>query len=305
LIAPFTPFLAEYIHRCLAVAGCESHQSVHLAPFPKAEFDWINPALEESVSFAREIVSAGLRLRKQLGIKARFPLSEVGWIPKQNSASLTEEMKISVMEELNVKTMTLFKDERDKIHFDVKPNLPVLGKKYGPLLPSIKKTLAEIDPISDWVSVLLSKGEQPLSVSKETIRIIPEDVLIMVQGIGDWAATEIEQAYVVINQQQSEALMEEGIVREVIHAIQQTRKNMQFSVTDRIHVDWLAQEQSARLAIERGAEEICSEVLADSLSTLDEAAKESVQELDLPYQYGRIAFTIRLSGKASTATGPQ
>jgi len=305
LIAPFTPFLAEYMHRCLAVAGCESHQSVHLAPFPKAELDWINPALEESVLFAREIVSAGLRLRKQLGIKARFPLSEVGWVPKQNSVSLTEEMKTSVMEELNVKTVSLFKDEKNKIHFDVKPNLPVLGKKYGPLLPSIKKTLAEIDPISDWVSVLLSKGEQPLSVSKETIRIIPEDVLIMVQGIGDWAATEIEQAYVVINQQQSEALMEEGIVREVIHAIQQTRKNMQFSVTDRIHVDWLAQEQSARLAIERGTEEICSEVLADSLSTLDEAAKESVQELDLPYQYGRIAFTIRLSGKVSTATGPQ
>jgi len=127
----------------------------------------------------------------------------------------------------------------------------------------------------------------------------------MVQGIGDWVETEIDQAYVVINKQQSEPLMEEGIVREVIHAIQQTRKNMQFSVTDRIHVDWFAQEQHARLAIERGTEEICSEVLADSLNTLDEATKEPVQELDLPYQYGRITFMIRLSGKASTAPDPQ
>jgi isoleucyl-tRNA synthetase len=301
LIAPFTPFLAEYMHRILSSSQLEAKKSVHLEPFPVAQEEWINPSLEESTAFVRELISAGLKLRKQLGIKARFPLSEAGWIAKK-PCSFSEEMKVSVLEELNVKTLTIFQETKPYLRFEIKPNLPVLGRKYSQLIPQIKTALWQIDPESDWVTRLLTEGQQDVALAGETIHLIPEDVLISVQGVGDWVAAEIDQAYVVLNKQQSASLMEEGVAREVIHAIQQARKTLQLSVTDRIQIQWCSNQQKTVEAVERFSEDLRKEVLADSMEIGDDLPEASALVLDLPYEYGSFRYTVSLSGRAKKQT---
>ncbi len=304
LIAPFTPFLAEYMHRILSSSQPGAKKSVHLEPFPIAQEEWINPSLEESTALVRELISAGLKLRKQLGIKARFPLSEAGWIAKK-PCSISEEMKVSVLEELNVKTLTMFQETKPYLRFEIKPNLPVLGRKYSQLIPQIKTALLQVNPESDWVTRLLTEGQQVLSLNRETIQVIPEDILIAVQGVGDWVATEIDQAYVVLNKRQSASLLEEGVSREVIHTIQQARKTLQLSVTDRIQIQWRSEQQKTVKAVEKFSEDIRKEVLADSMEIGDDLPEASTQVLDLPYDFGSFHFTISLSGRAKKQTGLQ
>lgn len=297
LIAPFTPFLAEYIHHILSSSQPSAKKSVHLESFPEVHKEWLNSSLEDSFTFVRDLVSAGLRLRKQLAIKARFPLSEAGWIPKK-SCAISEEMKASVLEELNVKTLSLFQETKPYLRMEMKPNLPVLGKKFSQLIPQIKNALLQIDPETDWVSRLLAEGHQSLSLALETIQLTPEDVLITVQGVGDWVATEIDQAYVILNKRQPENLIEEGIAREIIHAIQQSRKNLQFLVTDRITIRWFSSVQKTIHTIEQFRRDIQKEVLGDSMEKWDEIPMEASQVLDLPYEYGTFAYIIDPSAKA-------
>lgn len=304
LIAPFTPFMAEYMHQTLSFSPQELKTSVHLEDFPRVDETWIDLPLEESISFTRELVSALLRLRKQVGIKARFPLSKAGWIPKK-PVNLTEEMKSSIMEEVNLKSLYAFSETKSYLQFEIKPNLPVLGKKYSQLIPQIKTTLQNLEDPNQWVQTLKETGHQTILVNHETVHLVNEDILTNVAGVGDWVAAEIDEAYVVLNKSQSDALIQEGIVREIIHAIQNERKNKQFSVTDRIRIQWNAVGSKTRQAVYHYTQEIQKEVLAETIELDETIDRETAQTIELPNQYDDFTFTICLFGSTGEFSGLQ
>ena len=97
LLAPFTPFIAEAVHRNL----CRD-ESAHLADFPVTDPGARDTALELEMSQAREAVAAGLAARDAARIKVRQPLP---------SLTLTREFQPEVAsiirDELNVKELRL------------------------------------------------------------------------------------------------------------------------------------------------------------------------------------------------------
>ncbi len=97
LMAPFTPFVADAVHRNLCDGG-----SAHLADFPVADVDARDRALEVEMAQARAAVQAGLARRDEARIKVRQPLP---------SFTLTRELlpdvAAIVREELNVKEVRL------------------------------------------------------------------------------------------------------------------------------------------------------------------------------------------------------
>jgi isoleucyl-tRNA synthetase len=97
LMAPFTPFMAESMHRNL----CEG-ESVHLADYPKADLSARDRALEEEMIQAREAVQAGLAARDTARIKVRQPLRALTL-----TKELQPEVAAIVRDELNVKELRL------------------------------------------------------------------------------------------------------------------------------------------------------------------------------------------------------
>ncbi len=94
LMAPYTPFLAEEIYRNLT-----GEESVHLAEYPVANESLIDEQLNNEMVEIRDIVTQGLQLRAQAGIKVRQPLSELFIMNKEPRGELVEIL----LEELNVK----------------------------------------------------------------------------------------------------------------------------------------------------------------------------------------------------------
>ena len=82
MMAPFAPFISEYIYRNL-VGG----ESVFLDGWPKIE-STIDKELEEKMNLAREIVEQVNAARDEAGIKLRWPVEEVVVITKENLRSL-------------------------------------------------------------------------------------------------------------------------------------------------------------------------------------------------------------------------
>jgi len=99
LMAPFTPFLSEEIYRNLT-----GEESVHLADWPAVREELIDVELNEQMKTVRNIVSAGLQLRTQAGIKVRQPLSKL--LIQQVVLDKMELFEI-IREELNVKEVVL------------------------------------------------------------------------------------------------------------------------------------------------------------------------------------------------------
>lgn len=72
LAAPFTPFFAEALYR-----NFEKRGSVHLTNWPKLSKNFKNKNLTEQMKTLRQIASAALAKRAELGIKVKQPLAEL------------------------------------------------------------------------------------------------------------------------------------------------------------------------------------------------------------------------------------
>lgn len=96
LMAPFTPFVAEEIHKNIT-----NEESVHLADFPVSDEKLIDKELNEKMQLTRRFVKMGLAARAKAGIKVRQPLSELK-INEDVGGDLGELIK----EEVNVKEVS-------------------------------------------------------------------------------------------------------------------------------------------------------------------------------------------------------
>ncbi|HVB76908.1 MAG TPA: isoleucine--tRNA ligase [Candidatus Nitrosotalea sp.] len=93
LLAPFTPFFSEAIHRNLCAGA-----SVHLADFPARAPERRRPDLDQQMAAAREAVEAGRAARDQVRINVRQPLRSVTL-----NRAFEPELAAIIAEELNVK----------------------------------------------------------------------------------------------------------------------------------------------------------------------------------------------------------
>jgi isoleucyl-tRNA synthetase len=93
LLGPFTPFLADAMHRNL----CQG-QSVHLADYPVADPSRLDPDLEREMADARQAVGEGLAARDAARVRVRQPLRSVTL-----ARAFRPEIRAIVQEELNVK----------------------------------------------------------------------------------------------------------------------------------------------------------------------------------------------------------
>jgi isoleucyl-tRNA synthetase len=97
LAAPFIPFLSEEIYRNLK----NNDTSVHLENWPKIDKIQINKELEGKMNIVREIVTAGLKIRSDEGIKVRQPLQKLKI--KNEKLKIEENLIELIKDELNVK----------------------------------------------------------------------------------------------------------------------------------------------------------------------------------------------------------
>lgn len=98
LLAPFCPFLADFIFRDII-----KEESVHLAAWPE-NFE-ADKKLLEQMSVLRELVEAGLSVRKDIAVKVRQPLLEIEYFLKDKSL-FSPELEAVLAEELNVKKVS-------------------------------------------------------------------------------------------------------------------------------------------------------------------------------------------------------
>ncbi len=101
ILAPFIPFLSDYIYRNIKTD--EMMDSVHLCNYPKADRRFIDKNLEKAMKIVRETVEFGRTLRGKIGIKIRYPLQRAIIICKKDVEDLVKPLSSLIMEEINVK----------------------------------------------------------------------------------------------------------------------------------------------------------------------------------------------------------
>ena len=271
LAAPFVPFVSEAIWQNLAVAafgGSRVPESVHLTLYPTGIEALIDRDLVRRMTLVRDVSSLGRAARATEKLKVRQPLSKVEVILADAGAgdgadaTWLEAHADLVCDELNVKQFEICREPDRYITRAVLPDLKKLGPRLGKDLPKARDAITKADA-SALLLALNRNGRAtiPLAGGGEVV-IEKDDVMIRTTAKEGWAAAEGPRAVVVVASQLTPKLIAEGLVREVVHAVQSQRKKLDLDFTDRITLAFETESSELRAAIEEHLNYVASETLA-------------------------------------------
>jgi isoleucyl-tRNA synthetase len=227
LLAPFTPFVADELYDNLD----GELASVHLCDFPQAgERDL---ELEFAMSTARETVRLGLAARSQAGVKVRQPLREAIIVADGREREAIERLAEVVREELNVTALRFVAAADELGTHTLKPNLRALGPRFGPRMPQLAAAVAALD--AGEVARSLRAGRTVVvSIAGEDHELGPDDLLLALAPLEGYGLEREGSHAVALELALDDELVRAGHAREIVHAVQQCRRDTGLAITDRI-----------------------------------------------------------------------
>jgi len=286
LLAPFTPFLAEELYqnlvRSFAADGTRLvdvpvlhgeargpgrelvPESVHLTDWPASDPAKIDQPLSDETRLVMRVASLGRAARAKAQLRVRQPVAELFVkLPTQLEEHAIERLAPQVLDELNVKALRVVRDETDFLRFEVKPNLKLLGQKYGREVQDIARALAAMpDDELSRVARLVGAGQE-VEVAGKTLAI--DELLISGREKEGFASAEENGVVVIVSTELTPELVLEGLAREIVHRIQNLRKEAGFEIADRIKT-YYAGDATVRQVMEQYAAYVRQETLTIELS---------------------------------------
>ena len=231
MIAPIVPFVAENLYTKLT-----DEESVHLADFPKYDDGLIDLKLEEKMDTVRDLISLGRKIREDVKIKVREPLSEVILDKKQEK--LIGDLTTLIEEELNVKKVVFTNEIDSYINFEIKPNFKVCGKLFGSNIKLLTEYLENLD--KETIKRLENDEVITITLNDTNYNLNKEMLDIRVNSKEGYNSGVINNSFIILNTTLTDDLINEGIARELISKVQNLRKVKDFNITDRIYIYYYA-----------------------------------------------------------------
>ncbi len=291
LAAPIAPFFMERLWEDL-VPGAGS---VHYELMPSADMSLIDKDLEESMSFAQKASSMVLALRKKVGINVRKPLAKV-LVPVLDDDVKAHIMRVRdiFLTEVNVKDIEFLHDTAGIITKKIKPNFKTLGKIYGKRMKEIAAAFGELSQ-EQIAAVEHAQDDYVLNLPGGEVVLRKGDYEISSEDMPGWLVATEGTLTLALDIVLTPELRREGTARELIHPIQNLRKESGFEVTDRIHTTIYADGGNfgeIRDSLGEYADYVAGQTLSLSLElkTLAEAPADAAE-----VEWGDSSIRIRVS----------
>ncbi|MDQ6737522.1 MAG: class I tRNA ligase family protein, partial [Gemmatimonadota bacterium] len=260
LLAPFAPFVSDWIHTELTGA------SVHLAPFVRTQTTRIDPDLDRAMSDIRSLATLGRAAREEAGIKVRQPLGSMRCVlPDHAADDILRSLLPLLASELNVKRIDFASSSDDFVTLEARPNFRTLGKKFGKDTPEAASAVAALQ--SDALVAFERGATVSISAGNQSHELDVEDVTIVRRASGDMVVRYGEGYVAAIDPVITTELRLEGIARELVNRVQRLRKELGFAVSDRIAIA-LAGGPELTDAVAAHRDWISAEVLAPEVTTV-------------------------------------
>ena len=270
LMAPNAPFFGDRLYRDL------TGKTVHLSDWPKADKALINKDLERSMYLAQQATSMILSLRKRAEKNVRQPLQKAV-IPAPDADTLAALLHVQdlIKAEVNVKELEIVRAEDSDVKLvkKIKPNFKVLGKKVGGKMKELAAAIGQMS--QNDIAAFEAAGTFRLL----DVDLVAEDVDIITEDMPGWLVANNGILTIALDIELTDALIEEGIARELVNRIQNLRKTTGLEITDRIAIEIEKRDEIAA-AVAHCGEYIASQVLATSLKLVDSLPDAQSIEMD-------------------------
>lgn len=229
LSAPIAPFFTDRLYRDL------TGNSVHLSDWPKHDERLIDSELEARTALAQKLTSLVLSIRKKEGHRVRQPLQKM-MVPVTDATMRTrlEAIRDLVLSEVNVKELVILDASESKLTKKIKPDFKKLGARMGKLMKSVAAAVNGFDQAQ--IAELEVNGSMRLTIEGQEVEVLRDDVEISAETIPGLSVAADGPLTVALDITLNDALLQEGIARELVSRIQTLRKESGFEITDRVQL---------------------------------------------------------------------
>jgi len=266
LMAPLAPFLTERVWQDLFVTTDPTGPaSVHLSTWPVADDAVIDEHLDASMKLTRRLVELGRSARAEAKVKTRQPLSRA-LVPSVAFAELDDELRAEIAAELNVVAVESFASAGDLVDHSAKGNFRALGKRFAQQTPLVAAAIAAADAAA-LAAALAADGCATVTVPElGEVEVVADEVLVSERPREGWSVVNEQGETVALDLELTPELVQAGLAREFIRAVQEARKASGFEVSDRISLTWAADRQDVAEALRAHATLVADEVLATEVT---------------------------------------
>ena len=224
----------------------------------------IDQDIIEKVDSLKRVVELGRSARNQSKVKIRQPLSKVSYaIENDEMSNFIDQYRDVILDELNVKSIERLTNAGDLVNYKIKPNLPVLGRKYQSGLKDIISFLNTQDN-DELFNEYESTGKIRVEKNNNEFNLIKEDIIIETLAAEGFSAVSGNGITVGLSLELDDDLIQEGIVRDLVRQVQNIRKDAGFSVEDRINIYWELNGEFQE-AVSKFEKYFCNETLTTSI----------------------------------------
>jgi isoleucyl-tRNA synthetase len=262
--APLLPMLTENVYR-----GLTGEQSVHLADWPAADALPADPDLVSAMRLVREVCSAAHAVRKANGLRARLPLARlrVASLDADHLASYTA----LIADEVNVRDVVLTTDVRE----DAEQVLIAVPAALGPRIGGDTQKVLGAIKRGEWTR------HHDGTVEAAGIRLEEGEYALVLRPRDPDASRSLPGALGVVSLDLTltPELAAEGLARDIVRLVQESRKAADLHVADRIELT-IAAAPDILAALDTHREHVAEQTQALSLETLPEGANPADRPLE-------------------------
>ena len=264
LMAPFAPFLSDYLYQKLSsFKEQDQAASVHLCQYPVAEVGFVNTRLELAVDRMQQVILLGRQRREEVKVGLRTPLKKMIIINKnQELLSDMRSLEGYLKEELNVQEIDYRADEENFIEFKARPNFPILGKRLGKKMKGFASRISSLN--FNEIKELMSEQKIEIEVDNDVEVFTTDEIDILQEGKQNSNTISNRKISIDLDCTLTPELKRAGYAREFVNRIQRLRKDRDFEVSDRIVLTYEAEEVLSA-AIEEHLDYIMNETLSKSV----------------------------------------
>ncbi|QEK89236.1 isoleucine--tRNA ligase [Wolbachia endosymbiont of Chrysomya megacephala] len=254
--APLLPLITETIWQGLEY----KETSVHLADFPQS--DRYDSELIAKMDLVREICNSALSIRNTFNMRIRQPLGSMTIYHRSSCDFLKNEYQEIIRDEVNVKELEIVSELKEVASLELKLNFPLLGKKVADKIKKLVQYVKE----EKWRQI---ENEQIfLGDETESYTIEKGEYELLLKANSEYSSVfDNNKGIVVLSTELNDELILEGLARDVVRLIQETRKQADFHISDRIRVIIKAEDEKIKEAITTWNKYIKEQTLALSLDT--------------------------------------
>ena len=271
VLCPIAPHVCEEIYENL-VKGInpEAPESIHMLDW-EYDSDKIDEKLEAKMDVVRQVIDASIRARDMAQYKLRWPVSDITVVSDDEEVlQAIDELSDIIKDQSNTKEV-LSASEFDKLSYNAKPNLKILGPKLKGDMGKVVKGLKTADG-NEIKAELEANG----TVTIEGIELNSEEVLFDSELPDDFVSSEFDGGNVFVNTNITLEIRQEAMARELIRRVQDMRKDLDLDVEANIDVNVETSAQFKDLIVPQ-SEFISHEIRAKNLIIFDgeECSKDS------------------------------